>query len=161
MTPAARPQDGEPTGRVRRAPGHAIASRPGRRGASRRPPVVLIADDTVDVRDLYAEYLGCRGFSVVTASDGLRAVQAALNHAPDVIVMDLAMPQIDGITAIRRIKADARAWRSRVILLTGHPHQTVERGALQAGADLFLTKPCLPQVLERHVNNLRLSMRPV
>ena len=70
--------------------------------------MILIADDTADSRDLYAEYFETCGFSVVTARDGAGAVQAALEHVPEVIVMDLAMPQIDGITAIQRIKADAR-----------------------------------------------------
>ena len=98
---------------------------------------------------------------MVTAKDGVSAVHAALEHLPDVIVMDLAMPQIDGITAIRRIKADARTLRSRVILLTGYLHRVVEWGALEAGADLFLTKPCLPDVLEGYVNRLRRRRRPV
>lgn len=131
-----------------------------KRQRTRRPPVILIADDTTDTRELYAQYFGSRGFVVVTAHDGTRAVQAAHDHAPDVIVMDLAMPQIDGITAIRRIKADARARQSRVILLTGYPQTSVARGAREAGADLFLTKPCRPDVLEHHVNRLRQPRRP-
>jgi two-component system cell cycle response regulator DivK len=88
------------------------------------------------------------------ADDGMGAVKAALAHVPDVIVMDLAMPQIDGVTAIRQIKADPRTSRSRVILLTGYPQTVGERPALEAGADLFLTKPCLPEVLERYVDGL-------
>jgi two-component system, cell cycle response regulator DivK len=155
MTQPARTEDGEPTRRLRRAaePAPAVGSR--RRPSARRPPVILIADDITDTRDLYAEYFGGRGFSVVTAHDGARAIQAAFDHVPDVIVMDLAMPQFDGITVIRRIKADGRTRRSRVILLTGYPHRVVEWGAFQAGADLVLTKPCLPEVLEGHVNKLR------
>jgi CheY-like chemotaxis protein len=121
--------------------------------------VILIADDTTDSRDLYAEYFETRGFSVVTARDGAGAVQAALEHVPEVIVMDLAMPQIDGITAIQRIKADARMQQTRVIVLTGY-HFAVERSALEAGADLFLRKPCLPERLELHVNALRQERAP-
>jgi CheY-like chemotaxis protein len=121
--------------------------------------VILIADDTTDSRDLYAEYFETRGFSVVTARDGAGAVEAALEHVPEVIVMDLAMPQIDGIAAIRRIKADARMQPTRVIVLTGY-HFAVERSALEAGADLFLRKPCLPERLERHVNALRQERGP-
>jgi two-component system, cell cycle response regulator DivK len=121
--------------------------------------VILIADDTTDSRDLYAEYFETRGFSVVTARDGTSAVQAALEHLPDVIVMDLAMPQIDGITAIQRIKADARLQQTRVILLTGY-HLALEKSALEAGADLFLRKPCLPERLESHVNGLRQGRAP-
>jgi len=121
--------------------------------------VILIADDTTDSRDLYAEYFETRGFSVVTARDGEGAVQAALEHVPEVIVMDLAMPQIDGITAIQRIKADARMQQTRVIILTGY-HFALEKSALEAGADLFLRKPCLPERLELHVNALRQEQNP-
>ena len=127
-----------------------------RRSTAKRPRrslVMLIAEDVSDTRELYAEYFEHRGYRVVTALDGESAVQAALDHAPDVIVMDLAMPQIDGITAIQRIKTRARALRSRVILLTGYPKKEIERRAHEAGADLFLTKPCLPDELERHVVN--------
>ena len=130
-----------------------------RRPSARRQPLLLIADDTSDVRDLYAQYFSRRGFTVVTADDGAAAIRLALDHIPDVIVMDLAMPQFDGITAIRRIKADPRTWRTRVILLTGYPHKTIERGALEAGADTFLMKPCLPEELERHVKGLRRDRR--
>ena len=121
--------------------------------------MILIADDTTDSRDLYAEYFETRGFSVVTARDGEGAVQAALEHVPEVIVMDLAMPQIDGLTAIQRIKADARLQQTRVIVLTGY-HFALERSALEAGADLFLRKPCLPERLELHVNGLRQEQNP-
>lgn len=157
MTSDVRPQADQP----RRGPRDpSPVGRSPQRHRPKRRPLILIADDTADTRDLYAEHFGGHGFTVVTAHDGARAVQAALDHAPDVIVMDLAMPQFDGITAIRRIKADARTWRSRVILLTGYPHTAVERSAREAGADLYLTKPCLPDVLERHVNRLRRSRRP-
>ena len=114
---------------------------------------MLIAEDVSDTRELYAEYFEHRGYRVVTAADGESAVQAALDHAPDVIVMDVAMPQIDGVTAIERIKTRAQALRSRMILLTGYPRKEIERRAHEAGADLFLTKPCLPGELERHVVN--------
>ena len=121
--------------------------------------MILIADDTTDSRDLYAEYFETRGFSVVTARDGVHAVKVALEHVPEVIVMDLAMPQIDGLTAIQRIKADARLQQTRVIVLTGY-HFALERSALEAGADLFLRKPCLPERLELHVNALRQEQNP-
>jgi two-component system, cell cycle response regulator DivK len=122
--------------------------------APRQAPLILIADDTTDVRSLYAEYFSARGFRVVTAHDGATAVDVALQLLPDVIVMDLAMPQIDGVTAIRRIRAAERDRPACVILLTGYPGKAVERGALEAGADRFLTKPCLPEDLERHVREL-------
>jgi len=125
------------------------------RRSPRPRPVVLIADDTTDTRDLYAEYFRTRGFIAITAHDGPTAVQAALEHVPDVIVMDLAMPQYDGLTATSKIKQDARTRRTRVILLTGYPMDTIARKASEVGVDRYLTKPCLPHELERHVNQLR------
>lgn len=122
---------------------------------ARRPRVVMIADDTVDGRELYSQHLRQRGYVVVTADDGAAAVRVALEHRPDVIVMDLAMPQFDGLTAIEKIKQDPRGRRARVILLTGYPMDSVARGARELGVDTYLTKPCLPHELERHVAALR------
>jgi len=128
-----------------------VPSRPGRK----RPRVVMIADDTVDGREMYSEYLRQRGYVVVTAADGAAAIQVAHRHRPDVIVMDLAMPQFDGLTAIERIKQDPRGQRARVILLTGYPMDSVARAARELGVDTYLTKPCMPHELERHVDALR------
>jgi two-component system, sensor histidine kinase and response regulator len=114
----------------------------------------------VDARHIYATYFMSRGFDVVTADDGAAAIRVASEHCPDVIVMDLAMPQFDGITAAERIKADVRTRRTTIILLTGYPLYTVERDALERGIDEILTKPCLPEQLERHVNDLRQRPRP-
>jgi two-component system, OmpR family, KDP operon response regulator KdpE len=161
MTQAVRPEDDEPLRRLRRTPDHSPSRRRSQRRSTGRSPVILIADDSTDTRELYAIYFQSRGFSVVTAHDGAAAIQVALDHEPDVIVMDLAMPQFDGITATQRIKGDARMSRTRVILLTGYPDSAAERGSVGAGADLFLTKPCLPEVLERYVNRLRLPRRSV
>ena len=80
MTQAARPEQGEPTRSFGRSPQPSPLPRPRQRRSTTRPPIILIADDTTDTRDLYAEYFGARGFSVVTAHDGARAVQAALEQ---------------------------------------------------------------------------------
>ena len=121
---------------------------------------VLVVDDTADVRELYAEYLTARGFRVATARDGEAGIAAATHSRPDVIVMDLSMPKLDGIQAIRRLKSDARTRKVPVILLTGYPYRAIEQGALEAGADAFLTKPCLPEDLESHVQRLLRQPRP-
>ena len=116
---------------------------------------MLIVDDTQDVRDLYREYLTARGFRVATAPDGESGIAAALRYRPDVIVMDLAMPFVDGITATRRLKADARTRNVPVILLTGYAYRAIDQGALEAGASIFLTKPCLPEDLEANIRRLQ------
>lgn len=120
----------------------------------REAGVVLIADDSRDAREIYALYLNHCGFRTYTTPDGESAVDLAIGHRPDVVVMDLSMPHVDGITAIRRLKMHPRTRAIPVILLTGYPSRAAERDAIQAGADLFLTKPCLPEDLERHVRAL-------
>ena len=119
---------------------------------------VLVVDDTVDTRELYAFYLRSQGFMVVTAHDGASGVTLARDRRPDVIVMDLSMPGLDGIAATRQLKADERTRYTPVIILTGYPLRAIQDGALAAGADAFLTKPCLPEDLEQQVQRLlRLS----
>jgi CheY-like chemotaxis protein len=119
-----------------------------------RARVVLIADDSADAREIYGSYLDRCGFRVHTSADGGAAIALALDVNPDVIVMDLAMPKMDGISATRRLKAHRRTRHIPVILLTGYPYQAIERGALEAGVAVFLTKPCLPEDLKRHVSEL-------
>ena len=121
---------------------------------SRRAGVVLIVDDSSDARELYATYLDHVGFSVRAVADGQAALAAAVEMQPDVIVMDLSMPNLDGITATQRLRLLPRTRNVPVILLTGYPQKAIERGALAAGVDVFLTKPCLPEYLEAHVRRV-------
>ena len=153
MGSAARSRDeGAPLRRVHSHPLAGPASRPTAR--RRSAPVVLIVDDTRDTRELYGVYFTSCGFRVVTADDGESAVRVASEQRPDVVIMDLAMPRLDGIVATQRIKQDRRTRRARIIILTGYPFKAIERGALESGADKFLTKPCLPEDLEHHVRDL-------
>jgi CheY-like chemotaxis protein len=122
------------------APGFSKASRwPSKtpRSRARRAGLVLIADDTRDARELYGLYLSHQGFSIELASDGLGAVDLAIKLRPDVVVMDLTMPGIDGITATQRLKAHPRTRHIPVILLTGYPYKAIAHGALEGGVDMF------------------------
>jgi two-component system, cell cycle response regulator DivK len=125
-----------------------------------RPPqrslknVVLIVDDVQDTREMYAAYFESRGFRPITARDGEQAVALATSRRPHAIIMDLAMPWLDGIGAIRRLKQNPRTRVIPIILLTGYPDKAVRDGALEAGATVFLTKPCLPEDLEAAVRGL-------
>ena len=107
---------------------------------------------------MYSEYLSFRGLGVITAPDGESALELALAKQPELIVMDLAMPGIDGVTVVHRLKRDPRTRRIPVLILTGHALRAIQEGALEAGADAFLTKPCLPAELEEQV--WRLLRRP-
>jgi CheY-like chemotaxis protein len=120
--------------------------------------MILVIDDTSDTRDIYSLYLSDRGFKVPTARDGLSGIDAACRLQPDVIVMDLSMPGLDGIEATRRLKADPRTSHIPVLILTAYPLHAVQGGAVEV-ADGFLTKPCLPHHLERHIRRLLVRRR--
>ena len=107
-------------------------------------PLVLVVDDYDDAREMYAESLLVCGFRVAEAADGLRAIELAQQLAPDVILMDLSLPGIDGWEATRRIRADARTMHIPIVALTGHAMSTALDRARQAGCDRFVVKPALP-----------------
>ena len=154
-------EDDDPTSEPRRLPPPRARARGiGGSAADRRAGVVLIVDDSIDAREMYSLYLRHCGFRTYTSPDGSAAIDMALEYRPDVVVMDLAMPYVDGITAIRRLKMHPRTRRIPVILLTGYPSKAIQQGALEAGADVFLTKPCLPEDLERYVVQLTERQRP-
>jgi|SRR5688572_18234903 len=124
------------------------------RPTDNRAATVLIADDSFDTRDMYRLYFGHEGYRTYTAADGDAAVHMARSVLPDVIVMDLSMPFVDGLTAVKRLRREPQTRTTPVILLTGYPSKDVERGAMQAGVNVFLTKPCLPEDLEHRVRQL-------
>ena len=125
----------------------------------RRAGLVLIVDDSLHTRELYSEYLTHRGLGVLTAPDGEAGLALALATKPDAIVMDLAMPGLNGITVTQRLKAHPRMRRIPVLVLTGYAFRAIQQGALEAGADVFLTKPCLPEDLERSIRDLLARQR--
>jgi CheY-like chemotaxis protein len=109
--------------------------------------LVLVVDDFQDNREMYAEYLEFAGFRVQIATNGQEALDRAFADRPDLIVMDLSLPVLDGWEATRRLKADPRTKSIPVIALTGHALAGYSQGAKDAGCDGFLAKPCLPQAL--------------
>lgn len=129
--------------------------------ARARKARILIADDSADSREMYAAYLTFRGFRVAKAADGKQALDKAVKGRPDVLVLDLAMPGLDGMEVCRRLKADARTHGMPVIALTGHVFREWERAARDAGCDSFLAKPCLPTQLLREIRKfLKAPRRP-
>ena len=83
-------------------------------------PRVLLVDDYPDAREMYTEYLEFSGFDVVEAENGIEALQRAVDAAPDIILMDLSLPVMDGWEATRRLKADKRTASIPVVALTGN-----------------------------------------
>lgn len=112
------------------------------------PIRILIVDDFDDARELYAEFLRLRGYEVTGAADGPAALHLALPASYDVIILDLALPRMDGISVLRALRADAKTARTPIIILSASVGSEPREETLRAGADLFLEKPCLPDELE-------------
>jgi two-component system cell cycle response regulator DivK len=115
------------------------------------PPLVLVVDDVAHGREIFAEYLEFRGFRVATAADGQEAIDQAFELHPDVILMDLSLPKVDGWEATRRLKADDRTRDIPIIALTAHALAAAHDKAMEVGCDAVVTKPCLPKDLEQEV----------
>ena len=120
---------------------------PARADPAAPPLVVLVVDDQQENCALYREFLSSAGFVVFEAHNGGDALRCALAEAPDAIVMDLAMPVVDGYTATRLLKGDARTRHIPVIAVTASGFDC-HQDAIDAGCDAFLVKPCLPEDLE-------------
>ena len=120
----------------------------------RARPCVLIVDDYPDAREMYSEYLQYSGFDVIEAENGMEALTKAAEKAPDIILMDLSLPVMDGWEATRRLKADDRTASIPVVALTGHALAGISEGAKRAGCDAFVTKPCLPEDLVKEIRKV-------
>jgi CheY-like chemotaxis protein len=117
-------------------------------------PLILVVDDYQDAREMYAEYLQFSGFRVAEARNGNEAVEQAFALHPDLILMDLSLPGMDGWEATRRLKADDRTRLIPIVALTGHALAGASEGAKRAGCDSFVTKPCLPDDLVVEVKRM-------
>ena len=122
--------------------------------SSGRRPLILIVDDMADIRDLYSVYLSKEGFHPECATNGFEALSKATVMGPDVIVMDLNLPELDGWEATRRLKANDLTRAIPVIALTGLSIAQSKAAALEAGCDGFLTKPCYPDTLADEIRRV-------
>jgi CheY-like chemotaxis protein len=129
----------------------------GRSGTPSEPgdaAVVLVVDDHEDTRKLYAGYLARAGFRVLEAEDGEQALRIATSARPRLIVMDLALPVLDGWAATHALKQDERTSRAPVLAFTGHAEREATARALAEGCASVLVKPCLPEALLHEVRRL-------
>jgi CheY-like chemotaxis protein len=116
-------------------------------GHGRARPLVLIVEDQSELRQLYAEQLVLSGFDVIQAGDGAEAVSTTTAQTPDVVLMDLSLPIVDGWEATRRLKADERTSHIPIVALTAHDGSGELQRATRAGCDWFVPKPCPPAAL--------------
>lgn len=123
-------------------------------GPGERTPLVLVVEDYQDAREMYAAYLQFSGFRVAEATNGVEAIEKSIELRPDIILMDLALPKMDGWEATRRLKIDERTRDIPIVALTGHALAGHAEGARQAGCDSFVTKPCLPDALVAEIKRM-------
>ena len=102
---------------------------------------ILLVEDNEMNRDMLSRRLARRGYAVLAAMDGQAAIEAALREQPDLVLMDMGLPVLDGWEATRRIKADPRTTAIPVIALTAHAMAADRERALAAGCEDFDTKP--------------------
>ena len=119
-----------------------------------RPQKVLVVDDNPGLRQLWSVWLSLWNFLVVEATDGLDAIDTALRERPALVLMDLAMPRLDGFAATRELTQHAATATIQVVALTAHTTKEDRRLASEAGCSGFLGKPCDPDLLLHEVRRL-------
>jgi CheY-like chemotaxis protein len=116
---------------------------------------ILIVDDDPSIRRLIAATLqDVSGYRLTEAGDGQEALARAQDTRPEIIFLDVEMPEIDGVEACRRLRSDPATADATIVMLTGDTDGSVEQDAVAAGADLFLTKPFSPLHLLQLVDSV-------
>ena len=110
--------------------------------SSSAKPRIVVADDEAHIRDVVRGYLEAEGFEVVLAADGTEALRVALESSPDLVVLDLTMPGLDGMEVLRQLRTASDVY---VILLTARAEEVDKLVGLAVGADDYVTKPFSPR----------------
>ncbi|MGA3041609.1 MAG: response regulator [Bryobacteraceae bacterium] len=115
---------------------------------------ILVADDNAASRELIREVLESSGYDVVEAADGRDAVSRAQEHAPDLVLVDIQMPRLDGYGVLRELRADPRFSGLHVVALTAFAMQGDRERALDAGFDGYITKPVEIAALRQEIKRI-------
>jgi DNA-binding response OmpR family regulator len=119
---------------------------------SRDQPLVLAADDDEDILGLVAFRLERAGYTVIVARDGEEALELAITQRPDLAVLDVMMPKLDGFELTRRLRAHEATSRMPIIMLTARSQEADVQQGFDAGADDYLRKPFSPDELRARVH---------
>jgi len=119
-----------------------------------KQPVVLVADDEEDIKVVLRMFLEAVGYEVVTAFDGLDALEQIKSAKPDVVLMDIMMPVIDGIEVVRQMKATPGIRDIPVVMLTAAAQSDMVERAIQAGAADYIVKPFEPETVQRAIEKV-------
>ena len=128
-------------------------------GTDRERPLILLVEDQADLRHLYASQLVISGFDVIEAENGAEAITHTTTRGPDVVLMDLSLPVVDGWEATRRLKSDERTAHIPVVALTAHDGSGELQRATRAGCDWFVPKPCPPDALIAEIRRVLTGSR--
>ena len=115
---------------------------------------ILIAEDDKDVGDILTHMLGPSGYTVELAKDGQEAIEKLRMSRFDLAIVDMAMPNVDGLTVIRRLRADPETQKMPTLVLTACAFGPDQEKAIRAGCDVFITKPFDPEQLLEKIQEL-------
>lgn len=116
--------------------------------------LVLVVDDFEDAREMLVALLSCSGYRVAQASTGKEAIAQALSLEPALILMDLSLPDLDGVEATRQLKSEPRTSGIPIVALTGHAFGEPLKEARAAGCDSVMIKPCAPDALVEEIRRV-------
>jgi chemosensory pili system protein ChpA (sensor histidine kinase/response regulator) len=122
-------------------------------GAAGRP-TVLIVDDSLTVRKITSRLLTREGYTVLTAKDGVDALQVIAERAPDVILLDIEMPRMDGFELTKTLKNDAKHAHVPIVMITSRTADKHRARAKELGVDLYLGKPYQEEELLTHLRQM-------
>ncbi len=111
------------------------------------PTTVMLVDDDPDTRQIFGRVLTHMGYRVIEAALGAEAIATARAARPDVVLLDLGLPDMDGLTVAAALRADAATAAARILVLTAYVSPVDRARAAAAGCDVFLVKPILPRDL--------------
>ncbi|MEJ6492119.1 MAG: response regulator transcription factor [Flavobacteriales bacterium] len=115
---------------------------------------ILLVDDEQDILEFLTYNLEKEGFKIVTANDGIEALEKAKTHAPALVLLDLMMPRMDGIETCQLIREEKRLNNTIIVFLTSRSEDYSQVACLEAGADDFIKKPIRPRVLVAKIKSL-------
>lgn len=110
-------------------------------------PLILVVDDEPHMQRFLQLCMIRGSFNVITASNGKEAILLAMEKTPDLIIMDVSMPEMDGLTALQNLRENPKTHSIPIILVTARGHALTQQEAQYSGADLFITKPFSPTFL--------------
>ena len=122
----------------------------------RTPPLILIVEDNPESLDIFRTRLAAHGYEILTASDGETALAVAREKQPDLILLDIMMPKLDGIEVCRRLKGDSSLPFMPIVMLTAKADPKDVVAGLEAGADEYLTKPVDFEMFQQMIRDLKM-----